>query len=118
MTSIAFEAFAITTVLPVAMADLGGVQWYSLAFSATISTVLVGMVVGGNWSDHSGPRRPLLLGGGLFLLGLVLCIVAPNATVFIVRRLLQELGGGIISLVLYALIARQIPSAARPMIFG
>lgn len=118
MTSIAFEAFAITTVLPVAMADLGGVQWYSLAFSATITAGLVGMVVGGNWSDHSGPRRPLLLGGGLFLLGLVLCIVAPNAAVFIVGRFLQGLGGGIDSVVLYVLIARQIPDGARPKMFG
>ena len=40
MTSIAFEAFAITTVLPVAMADLGGVQWYSLAFSADRKSVV------------------------------------------------------------------------------
>src|SRR5690625_4745628 len=76
------------------------------------------MVVGGNWSDHSGPRRPLLLGGGLFLLGLVLCIVAPNAAVFIVGRFLQGLGGGIDSVVLYVLIARQIPDGARPKMFG
>lgn len=118
MTSIAFETFAITTVLPVAMADLGGVQWYSLAFSATITAGLVGMVVGGNWSDRSGPRRPLILGGTLFLLGLALCIVAPNAAMFIVGRFLQGLGGGIDSVVLYVLIARNIPSGARPKMFG
>src|SRR5690625_7814364 len=118
MTSIAFEAFAITTVLPVAMADLGGVQWYSLAFSATITAGRVGIEVGGNWSDHSGPRRPRLHGGGLFLLGLVLCIGAPNAAVFFVGRFLQGLGGGIDSGVLYVLIARQIPDGARRKTFG
>lgn len=117
-TSIAFETFAITTVLPVAMADLGGVQWYSLAFSATLTADLVGMVVGGNWADHSGPRRPLVVGGALFLLGLVLCIAAPNSAVFIVGRFLQGLGGGIDSVVLYVLIARQIPDGARPKMFG
>ena len=82
MTSIAFETFAITTVLPVAMADLGGVQWYSLAFSATITAGLIGMVVGGNWSDLSGPRRPLMLGGTLFVLGIALCVIAPNAKTY------------------------------------
>lgn len=118
MTSIAFETFAITTILPVAMADLDAVQWYSLAFSATLTAGLVGMVVGGNWSDRSGPRRPLMLGGALFLLGLVLCIVAPNAAVFIAGRFLQGLGGGIDSVVLYVLIARKIPDGARPKMFG
>src|SRR5699024_12808621 len=113
-----FEALAITTARPVAMPDLSGVQWYSLAFTDTITAGLVGMVVGGNWSDHSGPRRSLLLGGGLFLLVLVLCIVAPNAAVFIVGWFLQGLGGGIDSVVLYVLIARQIPDGARPKMFG
>lgn len=118
MTFIAFESFAITTVLPVAMGDLGAVSWYSLAFSATIAAGLIGMVVGGNWADRSGPRRPLMVGGTLFLLGIVLCVAAPNAAVFILGRFLQGIGGGIDSVVLYVLIARQIPDGARPKMFG
>lgn len=118
MTFIAVEAFAVTTVLPGAMADLGGQRWYSLAFAATISTSLVGMVVGGNWSDRSGPRPPLSAGGGLFLLGLVLCVLAPGTGAFVAGRLLQGVGGGIVSVVLYVLIARTIPAGARPAMFG
>src|SRR5699024_2165015 len=41
-----------------------------------------------------------------------------NAAVFIVGRFLQGLGGGIDSVVLYVLIARQIPDGARPKMFG
>ena len=118
MTFIAVEAFAVTTVLPGAMADLEAENWYSLAFAATISTSLVGMVVGGNWSDRSGPRAPLAVGGGLFLLGLALCVAAPGAATFIAGRLLQGVGGGIVSVVLYVLIARIIPAPARPAMFG
>ena len=118
MTFIAVEAFAVTTVLPGAMADLEAESWYSLAFAATISTSLVGMVVGGNWADRSGPRPPLAVGGGLFLLGLALCVLAPGAATFIAGRLLQGVGGGIVSVVLYVLIARIIPAPARPAMFG
>ena len=118
MTFIAVEAFAVTTVLPGAMAELDAENWYSLAFAATISTSLVGMVVGGNWSDRSGPRPPLAVGGGLFLLGLALCVLAPGAATFIAGRLLQGIGGGIVSVVLYVLIARIIPAPARPAMFG
>ena len=118
MNFIAVEAFAVTTVLPGAMAELDAEDWYSLAFAATISTSLVGMVVGGNWSDRSGPRPPLAVGGGLFLLGLALCVLAPGAATFIAGRLLQGIGGGIVSVVLYVLIARIIPAPARPAMFG
>ena len=118
MTFIAVEAFAVTTVLPGAMAELDAEDWYSLAFAATISTSLVGMVVGGNWSDRSGPRPPLAVGGGLFLLGLALCVLAPGAATFIAGRLLQGIGGGIVSVVLYVMIARIIPAPARPAMFG
>ncbi len=118
MTCIAFESFAVTTILPVAMSELGGKSWYSLAYSATITAGLVGMVLGGSWTDRSGCRSPLIFGGGLFLLGLLLCVVAPNAFIFIVGRLLQGVGGGIDSVVLYVLIARKIPEALRPRMFG
>ncbi|WP_277051426.1 MFS transporter [Ruania albidiflava] len=118
MTSIAFESFAVTTVLPVAMTDLDGAQWYSLAYAATITAALVGMVIGGNWSDRSGPRRPLVAGGSLFLGGLALCMVAPEPSTFVLGRLLQGIGGGIDSVVLYVLIARRIPERPRPRMFG
>lgn len=118
MTFIAFESFAVTTVLPVAMADVGGTQWYSFAYAATITAALVGMVIGGNWSDRSGPHRPLMAGGSLFLAGLVMCVVAPDPTTFIFGRLLQGVGGGIDSVILYVLIARHIPEGLRPRMFG
>ncbi|ROR73432.1 MFS transporter [Bogoriella caseilytica] len=118
MTFIAFESFAVTTVLPVAMADLGDIGWYSFAYAATITTALIGMVVGGNWADRSGPRVPLIVGGSIFLFGLALSVVAPESVTFVLGRLLQGIGGGIDSVILYVLIARHIPEAPRPRMFG
>ncbi|WP_206682239.1 MFS transporter [Dietzia sp. B19] len=118
MTFIAFESFAVTTVLPVAMSDLDGAQWYSFAYAATITAALVGMVIGGNWADRSGPRTPLIVGGALFLAGLAMCVVAPDPATFILGRLFQGLGGGIDSVVLYVLIAQHIPENLRPRMFG
>ena len=118
MTFIAFESFAVTTILPVVIADLGGSGWYSFAYAATITTALIGMVVGGNWTDKSGPRKPLMIGGTLFLLGLGMTVVAPDVGTFILGRLLQGVGGGIDSVCLYVLIARHIPEGPRPRMFG
>lgn len=118
MTFIAFEAFAITTLLPVAMRELGAASWYSLAYSATITTALIGMIVGGNWADRRGPRTPLVVGGILFVFGIALCAMSPDALIFTLGRLLQGLGGGIDSVVLYVLIAQFIPEGPRPRMFG
>lgn len=118
MTCNAFESFAVTTILPVAVTDLGSTSWYSFAYSATITTALIGMVVGGNWSDQSGPRTPLIVGGTAFLAGLLLNIIAIDVTTFIVGRIMQGLGGGINSVVLYVLISRHIPERSRPRMFG
>jgi len=117
-TFIAFESFAVTTALPVVARDLGAEQWYSLAFAATVTTGLVGMTVGGRWADRRGTTRPLLVGGLLFLLGIALCVAAPDMRVFVLGRLLQGVGGGIDSVVLYVVIARFVPARLRARMFG
>ncbi|MDT0330627.1 MFS transporter [Nocardiopsis lambiniae] len=118
MTFIAFEVFAITTALPVITRSLGAEHWYSLAFAATATTGLVGMTVGGRWADLRGVRRPLVAGGTMFLAGIALCALAPDMSVFILGRMLQGVGGGIDSVVLYVVIARFIPEALRARMFG
>lgn len=118
MTFIAFETYAVITALPLVVSSLGGDAWYSFAFAATVATGLLGMVVGGGWADRSGVLKPLAAGGALFLAGLLLCTAAPTMSVFIVGRLLQGLGGGVDSVVLYVFIARAIPDRLRPRMFG
>ncbi|WP_306366368.1 MFS transporter [Nocardiopsis sp. CC223A] len=118
MTFIAFEAFAITTAMPVVARSLHAEQWYSLAFAATATTGLIGMTVGGRWADLRGVRRPLVAGAAMFLVGIALCAVAPGMPVFVLGRLLQGVGGGIDSVVLYVIIARFIPEDLRPRMFG
>ncbi|WP_209326233.1 MFS transporter [Brevibacterium renqingii] len=118
MALIAFESFAVTTVLPVAMADLDGRTWYSAAYAGTITTGLVGYVLAGTWIDAHGVRKPLALGGTLFVLGIAACAVATDPQMFVFGRLVQGLGGGIDSVVIYVLIARVLPEDLRPRMFG
>ena len=118
MTFIAFESFAVTTALPVVARDLDAAQWYSLAYASTLTAGLVGMTLGGTWTDRRGPLRPLVFGGLTFLTGIALSVAAPNMGVFVLGRLLQGLGGGIDSVVLYVVIARFVSEEARPRMFG
>ncbi len=114
----AFEALAVTTVMPVVTNELHGRSLYSLAFSATMAAGVVGMVTAGSWADRRGPTRPFAAAMVLFALGLVLAGTAPTMTVFVAARFLQGLGAGGITVALYVLVARVYPAALHPRIFG
>ena len=55
---VAFEAFAVTTVMPTVSEALDGTQLYAFAFAGPLATGVIGMVVAGSWCDRHGPRGP------------------------------------------------------------
>jgi MFS family permease len=114
----AFEALAVTTIMPTVSADLHGRAWFSAAFSATLAASVVGMVVGGLWSDRSGPRLPLLASVAVFAGGLLLAGLAPGIELFVAARFLQGFGGGAMTVALYVLVARIYAPIDHPRIFG
>jgi MFS family permease len=114
----AFEALAVTTIMPTVSADLDGRAWFSAAFSATLAASVVGMVVGGLWSDRSGPRLPLLASVLVFAGGLLLAGLAPGIELFVAARFLQGLGGGAMTVALYVVVARIYAPIDHPRIFG
>jgi DHA1 family bicyclomycin/chloramphenicol resistance-like MFS transporter len=80
--------------LPMVQRDLsstpGTVQ---LTLSLSMVAIAVATLVYGPLSDRFG-RRPVLLGGlGLFVLGTLVCALAPNVTILILGRIIQAAGG-------------------------
>jgi MFS family permease len=114
----AFEAMAVTTIMPTVSADLDGRRWYSATFSVTLAASIVGMVAAGIWSDRRGPRAPMLASAVVFGIGLLAAGVAPGIEVFVAARFLQGLGGGAITVTLYVLVARVFAPVDHPRIFG
>jgi MFS family permease len=114
----AFESLAVTTIMPIITADLHGRALYSLAFSATLATGVVGTVVGGAWADRYGPARPLFLSIAGFVAGLAVAGTASSMAVFVAGRALQGLGAGGITVALYVVVAKVYPAALHTRIFG
>jgi MFS family permease len=114
----AFESLAVTTIMPIVTTDLHGRAWYSLAFSATLATGVVGTVVGGVSADRYGPARPLFVSIGGFVVGLAVAGTASSMAVFVVGRALQGLGAGGIAVALYVVVAKVYPAELHTRIFG
>ncbi len=115
---VAFEAMAVATAMPVAVKELHGLRFYAWGFSGFLVASLVGMVVAGEESDRRGPRLPLLSGLLAFSVGLVVAGTAVSMAVFILGRAVQGLGGGLVIVALYVVVARAYPESLRPQVFS
>jgi MFS family permease len=114
VTAAAFEGMAVPTVLPEVARELDGLSLYGWAFSAFWLTNIVGITLAGSETDRSGPARPFIVGVLLFSVGIVLAGVANGMEIVILGRAVQGFGSGAIGAVVYAVIARAYPAAAKP----
>ncbi|WP_253258842.1 MFS transporter [Subtercola boreus] len=114
----AFEALAVTTVMPTISAEFDGASLYALAFSGPLAVGVVGMVVAGNWSDRTGPRRPLFASVIFFAGGLLVAGLATNMELLVLGRLVSGLGGGGLTVALFVLVARVFPERLHPKVFA
>ncbi|XVQ10843.1 MFS transporter [Spirillospora sp. CA-255316] len=118
VTLMAFEAMAVTTVMPVIARELDGLALYAWGFSATLIAGVPANVLAGGWVDRSGPSRPMLTGLAAFVAGLAIAGAAANMWIFVAGRAVQGLGTGIAMVATYVLIARVYPDRLRPRVFA
>jgi MFS family permease len=115
---VAFEATAVSTIMPGVARDLHGVRLYALVFAAPLASGVVGMVGAGGWSDRRGPIGPLAAALALFTAGLIGCGLAPSMETLVAARVVQGLGGGALTVCLYVLVGLMFPPALRPAVFS
>src|SRR5262244_1628121 len=69
--------------------SLGSLSWVLNAYTIVFAAVLV---PAGRWADRVGRRRVLSGGLAVFVLGSVLCGVAPGVAALIAARIIQAAG--------------------------
>jgi MFS family permease len=114
----AFEAMAVTTIMPLVARDLDGVALFALAFAVPLAAGIIGMVLAGNWTDRSGALPSLVTSAVLFVVGLLIAGTAPNMIVFIVGRFVHGLAGAAVIVPLYVIVARMYPERLRARVFA
>ncbi len=114
----AFEAMAVTTIMPLVARDLDGEALFALAFAVPLAAGIIGMVIAGNWTDRSGPLPSLVTSAVLFVIGLVIAGTAVNMDVFIVGRFVHGLSGAAVIVPLYVIVGRLYPERLRARVFA
>lgn len=117
VVAIAFESIAVATAMPVAARALNGLDWYAWSFSLFVIGMLFATVVGGRLADRIGPAKPMLIGIGIFAVGLVVAGSAEVMAQLMAGRLVQGLGSGLMNVAVYVCIARVFTPSQRPRMF-
>ena len=113
VVAIAFEATAVVTAMPAAVADLGDLDLYAWAFTGFVIAQTLSIVASGQASDRFGPVRPLFAGFVVFGVGLALAGAATSMGWLVAARTIQGLGGGTMNLAVMVLVGRAFDGRER-----
>jgi len=107
----AFSTFITATVLPSAIAEIGGLAIYAWASTA----YAVGSILGSAGSSvavvRMGMRRAVVLAVSVFVVGAAVCASAPSMPVVVAGRALQGLGGGMLIASAHSMVRELFPEA-------
>src|SRR6202522_2532077 len=85
---------ALPTVAKDLHASLSGLQWVADAYLLVVASLLL---LAGSTADRLGRRRLFLIGLAGFGVGSLLCSLAPSTGALIALRMLQGIGGSMLS---------------------
>jgi EmrB/QacA subfamily drug resistance transporter len=116
-------AFLDGTVVNVALPKIGedlnastsALQWILNGYLLTLASLIL---LGGSLGDRLGRRRVFQAGVGLFTLASLLCAVAPTVELLIFARLIQGVGGALLTPGSLAIIEASFRPADRARAIG
>ena len=85
----------LSTATPTILASLGGMEFYSLTFTAKTLTAAVGYLIVGKMADKFGRRNVMCVGTFLVFLGYVLSALSTSITMLIASRAVSGFGAGL-----------------------
>ena len=108
----------VSTVIPVALPELGGAHLYAWTFAAYMLAAAVSMPIWGPGSDLWGRRHTYLIGIVVFTVGSGLCAVARTMMEFIGARAIQGIGAGAVAILPFVLLGVVYPPHKRGRALG
>ncbi len=112
------DALMVTTALPTAAQDIGGVNLIAVTVGATTVTVAMTFPVAGTVIDRYGVGRSFAIACSLFALANVIGGLAPSMPVVALSRAILGAGAGFMFAVPLGLFATSVPDSLRPRAFG
>ena len=119
-SSLAFiDSTVVTIALPAMGRDLGadaaGLQWAVNGYSLSLAALIL---LGGSLGDRYGRKRVFAIGVGWFAAASLLCGLAPSVELLIAARVLQGMGGALLTPGALAILEASFVPADRSRAIG
>jgi EmrB/QacA subfamily drug resistance transporter len=116
-------AFLDSTIVNVATPAIGrefhastsSLQWVLSGYLLTLASLIL---LGGSLGDRLGRRRIFVIGAGMFSAASLLCAIAPSIGTLIAARLIQGVGGALLTPGSLAIIEASFRRQDRPRAIG
>ncbi|MDX8367674.1 MFS transporter [Cytobacillus sp. IB215665] len=103
----------VATILPQVIQELGDGHLYGWVFSGYLLLSTITIPLFAKMADLFGYKRIFLIGISVFLIGTLLCGLAPSLPFLVIARLIQGIGAGALGPVSIAFISLLFPSENR-----
>jgi len=103
----------VSTVLPTVVAEIGGLRFFAWTTTVAVVGAIWGASLAASVARSWGLRRAYRISLALFAAGSITCAIAPDMAVFLIGRLFQGLGGGLLTALAYTTIQRVFPHSLR-----
>ena len=100
----ATNTYIATTILPSVVAEIGGLELYAWSTTLYVVASILGSALTSKLLQSTGPRLAYTIATLVFMVGVLICALAPSMPVLLVGRLIQGLGGGILLALCYSMI--------------
>ncbi len=109
----AVQVSVVAAIMPAVSHDLNGIAFYGLVFSGYALAGLAATPLAGYLADRYGPGRPFVITTAIFVVGSVLCGLAPTMPLLAAARVIQGWGGAALYTIAYGAIAKAYPESGR-----
>ncbi len=103
------STFIVTTTLPTVVHEIGGLRWFAWSTTIYVVASLVAGAVSARLLAGSGPRMTYRIAMVLFAAGALLCATAHDMGWLLAGRLVQGLGGGMLSALSFSMVRSLFP---------
>lgn len=100
----ATNTYIATTILPSVVAEIGGLELYAWSTTLYVVASILGSALTSKLLQHTGPRLAYTIATLIFMVGVLICALAPSMPVMLAGRLIQGLGGGVLLALCYSMI--------------